>query len=252
MTLRKSKRKVIVWSVITKQKGARNVIYVTSDLHGYPLERFQQLLDMAGFGDGDECYVLGDVIDRGADGAALLRWIMHHPRMHLIRGNHEAMMLECRFALDKSLTTFTDDQIHALHRWLRNGGNPTLDGLDCLSFEEASALMDAVAQTPLYAYVEVGGQRYLLTHSGLGNYAPDKPIEAYTERELLWNRPSLDEVYGGDSVVVFGHTPTMLLQMDWFGCVLRTPTWIDVDTGAAMGKEPTLVCLDTMEEYRLP
>lgn len=225
---------------------------MTSDLHGYAPERFQRLLDTAGFGDGDECYVLGDVIDRGADGAALLRWIVQHPRMHLIRGNHEAMMLACRFALDKSLTEFTDEQIIALRRWLDNGGNPTLDGLDCLPFEEATALLDAVAQTPLYAQVEVGGRRYLLTHSGLGNYAPDKPIEAYTERELLWHRPSLDEVYDGDAVVVFGHTPTMLLHVDWLGCVLRTRTWMDVDTGAAMGMEPTLLCLDTMEEYRLP
>lgn len=228
------------------------MIYVTSDLHGYELERFQRLLAMAGFGDGDECYVLGDVIDRGTDGAALLRWIVQHPHMHLIRGNHEAMMLECRFALDKTLTEFTDEQIYALRRWLDNGGNPTLDGLECFPFEEASALLDAVAQTPLYARVEAGGRRFLLTHSGLGNYAPDKPIEDYTERELLWHRPSLDEVYDGDEMVVFGHTPAMLFHMGWLGGVMRTRTWIDVDTGAAMGREPTLLCLDTLEEYQLP
>lgn len=225
--------------------------YVISDLHGYPLERFQRLLESASFGEEDICYVLGDVIDRGADGAALLRWILRHPRMRLLRGNHEAMMLASRFALEDELTEYTDSQIHTLHRWLRNGGNPTLDGLSCLSYRQAAALLDEVERAPLYAFVEVAGQRYLLTHSGLGGFSPEKPIEEYTERELLWHRPYVEETYYPDTIVVFGHTPTLLLDLDSCGRVLRTPTWIDVDTGAAMGQEPTLLCLDTMEEYRL-
>ena len=37
------------------------MIYVTSDLHGCPLEEFQQLLDRAGFSEDDFLFVLGDV-----------------------------------------------------------------------------------------------------------------------------------------------------------------------------------------------
>ena len=49
------------------------MIYVTSDLHGYPFEEFQKLLDTVGFSDADLLFVLGDVIDRGEDGVRTLR-----------------------------------------------------------------------------------------------------------------------------------------------------------------------------------
>ena len=41
------------------------MIYVTSDLHGYPLEKFKELLGSAGFSDNDYLFVLGAVIARG-------------------------------------------------------------------------------------------------------------------------------------------------------------------------------------------
>ena len=44
------------------------MIYVSSDLHGYPLSGFQKLLSRAGFSDSDYLFVLGDVIDRNGDG----------------------------------------------------------------------------------------------------------------------------------------------------------------------------------------
>ncbi|MBQ7088268.1 MAG: metallophosphoesterase [Clostridia bacterium] len=228
------------------------MVYVISDLHGYPLEKFQQLLERASFGEEDVCYVLGDVIDRGAHGIALLRWILRHPRMRLICGNHEAMMLAVRFVVENEDCREYPIKIdNALRRWLANGGTPTLDALCSLPHSQATALLDAVEAAPLYAEVEAAGRRYLLTHSGLMHFHPDKPLEKYYRPELLWNRPCLEQEYYSDKVVVFGHTPTMLLDPACCGRVLFTPTWIDIDTGAAMGWEPTLLCLDTMEEYRL-
>ena len=52
------------------------MVYVTSDLHGYPLADLQALLDGAGFTDKDFLVILGDVIDRGEHGAELLRCIL--------------------------------------------------------------------------------------------------------------------------------------------------------------------------------
>ena len=40
------------------------MIYVTSDLHGFPLSGFLHLLSLAEFSGKDELIVLGDVIDR--------------------------------------------------------------------------------------------------------------------------------------------------------------------------------------------
>ena len=49
-------------------KRGESMIYVTSDLHGYPLKDFQRLLNKANFGEDDFLFVLGDVIDRNGDG----------------------------------------------------------------------------------------------------------------------------------------------------------------------------------------
>jgi serine/threonine protein phosphatase 1 len=40
------------------------MIYVISDLHGYPIEKLKKLLEKANFGEDDFLYILGDVIDR--------------------------------------------------------------------------------------------------------------------------------------------------------------------------------------------
>lgn len=44
------------------------MVYVISDLHGYPHDAFLALLERAGFSDTDFLYILGDVIDRNGNG----------------------------------------------------------------------------------------------------------------------------------------------------------------------------------------
>ena len=110
------------------------MIYATSDLHGYPLSKFQALLDKAGFGDDDFLFILGDVIDRNGDGGiAALEWIMEQPNIQLLLGNHEAMLLKCSFLFDEitdaALDNLQPEQMSALLRWMSNGAEPTMDAL---------------------------------------------------------------------------------------------------------------------------
>ena len=51
------------------------MIYVISDLHGYPFERFTALLKEVDFSENDFLYVLGDVVDRGNEGVRYLLWL---------------------------------------------------------------------------------------------------------------------------------------------------------------------------------
>lgn len=63
------------------------MIYVISDLHGYPLPRFLQLLKKANFSEDDFLFILGDVIDRNGDGGvAMLRWLLWQPNVELLLG----------------------------------------------------------------------------------------------------------------------------------------------------------------------
>ena len=49
------------------------MIYVTADLHGYPLEKFQRLLKKADFCEEDFLFIIGDVVDRGFDGGEITK-----------------------------------------------------------------------------------------------------------------------------------------------------------------------------------
>ena len=231
------------------------MIYVTSDIHGYPLDDFKKLLDKAGFTDDDFLFVLGDVIDRNGDGGvAMLRWMMQQPNVELILGNHEDMMLGCRYLYDEvtddSLANFNMDKLYAMQDWMFNGGKPTMDSLRSLHRADPEALQDIfdyLSDAPFYETVTAGGRDFLLTHSGIGNFEKDKAMEDYTVKDILWNRPKAEDRYYDDVFTVFGHTPVEL-----FGAApdraYKTDTWIDIDTGAAGGGAPMLLRLDDMTE----
>ena len=229
--------------------------YAISDLHGYPLVALQKLLATAAFGAEDTLYVLGDVIDRNGDGGiAMLRWMMERPNVLFIRGNHEQMMLECRYILDEIsddfLIGFTEDMLQSLQRWTANGGDVTMDNLARLSDEQKAAIFDYLEDTPLYEAVTVGDRDFVLTHAGLGNFRADKKLSEYTPMELLWARPMPDDRYFENGVTtVFGHTPTIYYGREYRGCVMKTDTWMDIDTGAADGHQPTLLRLDDLRTF---
>ena len=230
------------------------MIFVTSDLHGLPLKRFRELLKKAEFGkrEDDFLFVLGDVIDRGEDGIRLLQWMAAQSNIQLILGNHEEFLLDCAWLLEPitEKTLFLAEQgMDHLSHWLANGAEPTVAAIKKLNRKGRGAVDDIlqyVREAPLYETVSTEGHDWILTHAGLGNFSADKKLSAYTQRELLWNRPAVDERYFDDVTVVFGHTPTSLYGA--VGTAFKTDTWIDIDTSDVT---PTVLCLDTMQEFRL-
>ncbi|MBQ5592617.1 MAG: metallophosphoesterase [Clostridia bacterium] len=229
------------------------MIYVTSDLHGYPLEKFRAMLDSVSFSQDDFLYILGDVIDRGTDGVELLRWIMLQPNVELLLGNHEAMMLASDFVFEeiteKSISDLTGTKLSVYSNWVANGGQPTLDALRTLRPKQIEYILDFLRDCPLYETLTVNGRDFILTHSGLGNFSCHKKLSEYTSQELLWTRPSLTARYFEEITTVFGHTPTLYYGDKYKGKAANTETWINVDTGAATGLAPMLLRLDDMKEF---
>lgn len=229
------------------------MIYVTSDLHGYPLDNFKTLLNKAGFSDDDFCFVLGDVIDRGPDGIKTLRWLMNQPNFELLLGNHEAMMLACNFVCDEitdeSIANLTGQKLGTYTTWLTNGGQQTLNELHALPKEERKYVFEYVREAPLYETVTAGSRDFLLTHSGLGSFDKNKKISEYSTFDLIWNRPNLNARYFDDIMTVFGHTPTLYYGPEYKGKAIVTDTWVDIDTGASCGGSPMLLRLDDMKEF---
>ncbi len=245
-----------IWYNISMRGKVFLMVYVTSDLHGYSLDRFLNLLQSANFSEDDFMFVLGDVIDRGEHGAQLLRWMTEQPNVQLILGNHEAMLLSCEFLFDavtdESLSKLDVEKMDLLSTWISNGATPTLTGLRKILKEEPDVLegiLDYLRDAPLYDTVEVGNKEYVLVHAGLENFHPRRPLRCYKPDELLWARPTMDTQYFNDTVVVFGHTPTEYFGEQYRGKAIKTKSWVCIDTGAATGNKPMLLRLDDMREF---
>ena len=233
--------------------------YVISDLHGYDLERFKALLKKADFGEDDFLYILGDVIDRNGDGGVeMLQWLMYQPNIQMLLGNHEAALLSCAFLFDEvteeSIAAVSNETMALLTEWQMNGGDITIKALGELnktSPDTVLDILDFLRDLPLYERVNAGGREFLLTHAGLGNFAPDKAIEDYTADDLIWHRPSIDEHYYEDVYTIFGHTPTLLFGEEYTGKIIKTDTWACIDTGVGYDNEPILLRLEDFKEFKL-
>lgn len=232
-------------------------IYVSADLHGYSVDDFRALLKKAGFSRQDLLYILGDVIDRhGSGGIDLLRWMMCQSNVELLLGNHEELMLRSAFLFreitEDSLDTLRADQLEHMSAWLANGGDVTIRTLKLLCRvdpELVEDILDYCGEAPLYETVSAGDRSFVLVHAGLGGFSPDKDLEDYTPEELLWTRPTLEDRYFEDSITVFGHTPTQYYGEEYAGRAIRTPTWINVDTGYGGETHPMLLRLDDLAEF---
>ena len=232
------------------------MIYVTSDLHGCGVEKLEKLLGTAGFSEEDYLFILGDVIDRGEYGAQLLLWLTEQTNVQLILGNHEALMMACRFLFDEvteeSLEDLTPERLRMVRNWFRNGGEKTLAGLKPI-LKETPELMEGIWEyledAPLYERLEVNGREYLLVHGGLEGYEKGKPVESYSDHDLLWARPKLESVYDEPYTVIFGHTPTVFYGEEYAGRMATGRGWRNIDTGAACGGSPMLLRLEDEAEF---
>ena len=235
------------------------MIYTISDLHGLELPKLKALLKKANFTDDDWLFILGDVIDRQNDGGVgILKWLLEQPNAELLLGNHEAMLLSCGFVFeeitDESIIKFDNHKMELLSNYMLNGGDVTLKALRDLRKQEPETLesiLEYLKEAPLYETVSAGGKDFLLCHSGLDNFSPDKKLSDYTADEFIWAWPEITDKYFDDVITVFGHTPTMSYGDEFKGKILKTDTWIDIDVGIPYGNSPALLRLDDLEEFYL-
>lgn len=235
------------------------MIYVISDLHGYPLEKLKKLLEKAHFDENDFLYILGDVVDRNGDGGVeILTWLLSQPNVQLILGNHEAMLLACEFLFDEitedSISSFDSEKMEILTNYQLNGGDVTLKALSKLnkaSPEAVADILDYLHDAPLYEAVTAGGKDYFLVHSGIDDFEKGRKISEYPADAFIWAWPELEDEYFDDITTVFGHTPTKYYGEEYINKIIKTRTWIAIDMGAGDGvTEPVLLRLDDMAEFR--
>lgn len=229
--------------------------YVISDIHG-EYDRFLELLDKIMPGEEDTLYILGDVLDRGPHPIRTLLLLMEMPNAVCLAGNHELMALECleflmREITDISIGELDEKMLGNLVTWQYNGSRTTIEEFRALSREMQRSVIDFLKEFSIYEELTVNGKDYLLVHGGLGNYRPEKDIEDYSLKELIWDRADYDISYFEDVYVVTGHTPTQEIAGNPRpGYIFRENNHIAIDCGCNRPDGRLgAICLDTGEEF---
>ncbi len=230
------------------------MIYVMSDIHG-EYEKYISMLQKISFKDRDILYVLGDVVDRGKRPIDIIQDMMVRPNVYPIVGNHELMALDMLKTLsveitDKNYFTHINEELMKnLMQWQLDGGETTIKQFQRLPSDEREYVLEYFEEFVPYELVKVGSRKFLLVHSGLGNFSEDKELDTYTLEELTYIRPDFDKQHFEDEnfYIVSGHTPT--LEISGKPEIYKSKNNICIDCGATFDGKLACLCLDTMEEF---
>lgn len=226
-------------------------VYAIGDVHGCA-DLLGQLLTMI---DGDDAsrgpadtylIFLGDLVDRGPASAAVVEQVMAlsraRPRVHLLQGNHEEVLLAA-----------ANGDAAALRMFCRIGGRETLlsYGVSSASYDRASydELAEIVAHAIPTEHREfLAGAEDLIV---LGDYAfvhagvrPGVPLSEQKPADLRWIRETfLNANRPHEKRIVHGHTVEETVQ--------ATAIRIGIDTGAYSSGRLTALGLEGAEMWLL-
>ncbi len=226
--------------------------YVIGDIHG-EYDQLRTLLDKMKFSDGDELYIMGDVVDRGPNPIKALQFLMTLPNCICLVGNHEVMAVKCLKLMkqeitDEFLASLQEEDMQYLLDWMRNGAQSTMKEFRGLSVEDREEILDFIGDFEISAELTVNGTDYVLVHAGLGpNFNKDRLLEDYTLPELVWYRADYEVPYYENKIVITGHTPTQYISCNPNpGYIYRGNSHIALDCGACSPKGRLAgICLET-------
>ena len=225
--------------------------YVISDVHGEKKD-FIKMMIRIGFSDRDTLYVIGDVIDRGPDGIALLKSIMGSPNIHLLLGNHEYMMRSF-LSLDKNKDHSRWIDAYSLWCFI-NGGEITYDSFLKETPDTREKILDYLMALPVSTSLEISDKKILLVHAAppFLYTVPEPGIDNPTAF-AVWHRLTPGEKLETDyELIICGHTPTMYFTDDRSSHVIRQNGIMWIDCGCTYkdnGGRLACVCLETEEIF---
>lgn len=242
--------------------------FALADLHGQRA-LWNQIRDY--LRPDDRLFFLGDAIDRGPDGYAIMKELLLDSRVTYLMGNHEFMMMEALREIRKYGGEWVGEK---LELWTWNGAYSTLE-----AWEAAGSMYDWIRiidkEMPEYVeYTNTKGQIVGLSHAGFTPGA--RKLWRY---DAVWDRDHLtaaipEEYQDGHFMVVHGHTPVphLLMKFDELNQAAAwcresgksAPTWkfredkgavfygegfikVDIDCGCFATGHTVLLNLDTWE-----
>ena len=219
--------------------------YVISDVHGC-YDQLMEMLDLIDMQGDDELYLLGDVIDRGAQSAEVVNWLVHEasPSVHLMLGNHELMMLCDTDGPDTM-------RLRLGSNWSYNDGfNTSSQLMKRVGISTRHAFYDMCAHSKTWCVVRYhnayggGDGAACLAHAGMSSpeqidghasqfFDINDESSVYTAFDMVWTRETwLMSDWAPAMTTVFGHTQTPLIASLFASAMGRDrllsgdiPTW---------------------------
>lgn len=227
------------------------MIYLMSDIHGC-YEEYMELLKKINFGDSDELYVLGDVVDRGPEPMKILKDMMLRSNVYPILGNHDYMALTMLKKFNVEITKenvethLTQKDILDYFYWKEDGGAATIEDFKKLSREEKQEIIEYMEEFSIYEEVFLNGKRYICAHADIYGACDEKSLEEHHFSHFVFYRADYDRRYYSDenTFIVTGHTPTMRLNEDGSAKVYERNGHIAIDCGCVYGKRLAAYCLN--------
>ena len=196
--------------------------YAISDIHGH-LKTFELLLDTINYNpEEDELYILGDMIDRGADSRGVMDKLMDlqadNRKVFCLKGNHEQMML---LALEDS---------DNMPFWLKHGGKETAQNFqnkEIAALDIPNKYIHFMENLPHFFDVD----DYILVHAGL-NFRTKEPLSDI--ESMMWIRnwyDSIDADFVKEKYIIHGHTPTSKTEITHQFENLEKDRILNIDNG---------------------
>lgn len=220
-----------------------NKVYAVSDLHGQ-YELWMQIKEF--LSPSDILICLGDCVDRGPGGFDILIEMLDRPNTIMLKGNHEALMLQDYYIIKNHEMQDSIDSC----LWYMNGGYDTYQNIRQYKQKFVDEVFKTVEQLPTTHIETYDGKLIILDHCG---FTPGHPYDE------LWDRYHLTDPWpeGFDNVyIIHGHTPVQSLWRKGVYTAARGTEdvmqycgghKIDIDLGCFATHKTCLLDLDTFE-----
>ena len=227
------------------------MIYVIGDIHGCK-DKYDEMLSKLSPSEQDAVFVLGDVIDVGDYGIAILTDMMYRANIYPILGEREYYakkflpLIAEKGSTEKALEELDGEEREMLTKWLSMKSEKTIEDFLKLDDEDKEAVLDFLEEFATFEEIDCKGKKFLLTHAGIDNFE-DRDLYEHEQEDFIFAETDYNKIYFPDAYLVTGHTPTVAIGKEYFGKVYAKKRHLALDCGAAFGGRLAAVCLDTLK-----
>ena len=229
------------------------MIYVMGDIHGCK-DKYDDMLEQLKPQELDAVFVLGDVIDEGDDGIAILNDMMYRANIYPVLGEREYYakkflpLIAEKGDAEKALASLEGEDREQLAKWLSMKSGKTIADFLALSEEGREDLLDYLEEFAAFEEIECKGKKFVLTHAGIDNHE-DRDLYEHEEEDFIFAETDYGKAYFKDAFLVTGHTPTVAIDKKLFGKPYAKKKHLEIDGGCGLGGKLIAICLDTLKVY---